>query len=200
MTAVVGIVAQSRTVYMGADSAGVGGWDLTIRRDPKIFKVGPFLIGFTTSFRMGQLLQYGLPYRTDENPADQSWAGLARSDPMRFMCTQFVPDARKVLRDGGWSKEHDKQDEGGQFLVGFNGHLFRVESDFQVGESSAGFDAVGCGGQVACGSLHTSGKMVPEINTQKRLTFALEAAESLSAGVRGPFVIDSTPSWDWRDR
>lgn len=44
---------------MGCDSAGVGGWHLQLRADPKVFHVGHFLIGYTDSFRMGQLLRFG---------------------------------------------------------------------------------------------------------------------------------------------
>lgn len=52
MTCVVALKHDGR-VYMGADSAGVGGYSLQIRNDPKIYRVKDLLFGFTTSFRMG---------------------------------------------------------------------------------------------------------------------------------------------------
>jgi len=37
------------------------------------------------------------------------------------------------------------QEAGGTFLVGYRGRLFRVDSDYQVGESVNNYCAVGCG-------------------------------------------------------
>lgn len=51
MTCIVGLEHNGR-VYIGADSAGVSGWDLTVRADKKVFRNGSFLFGFTDSFRM----------------------------------------------------------------------------------------------------------------------------------------------------
>ena len=57
MTCIVGVVDNGK-VYMGGDSAGVGGLCIETRKQPKVFRNGDFLIGYTDSFRMGQLLQY----------------------------------------------------------------------------------------------------------------------------------------------
>ena len=59
MTCIVGLVHEG-VVYIGGDSAGVAGLSLTVRADEKVFQNGEFLMGFTTSFRMGQLLRYSL--------------------------------------------------------------------------------------------------------------------------------------------
>ena len=59
MTCIVGLEHDGK-VYMGGDSAAVGGMDVYPSRIPKVFQAGRYLIGYTTSFRMGQLLQYGL--------------------------------------------------------------------------------------------------------------------------------------------
>ena len=57
MTCIVA-VTDGQTVVIGGDSAGAAGQELRIRADPKVFLVGSFAIGFTTSFRMGQILRY----------------------------------------------------------------------------------------------------------------------------------------------
>src|SRR3546814_10742010 len=57
MTCIVGLVDDGK-VYLGGDSAGVAGWSLTVRKDPKVFRVGDCIIGFTSSFRMGPLLAH----------------------------------------------------------------------------------------------------------------------------------------------
>lgn len=57
MTCIVGLVDGDR-VILGGDSAGIAGWHLQLRADEKVFRNGPYAIGFTTSFRMGQILRY----------------------------------------------------------------------------------------------------------------------------------------------
>jgi hypothetical protein len=59
VTCIVGFT-DGNEVSIGGDSAGVGGWDLTVRADEKVFVLGEFVFGCTTSFRMGQLLRYKL--------------------------------------------------------------------------------------------------------------------------------------------
>src|SRR5689334_11937895 len=122
MTCIVGVAHEGRVV-IGADSAGVGGLDLMIRADRKVFRNGDFIMGFTSSFRMGQLLAVKLkPPR--HHPGD---------DPWRYMVDEFVEAARSCLSNGGFAAKSNNVESGGQFLVGFKGRLFDIESDFQVG-------------------------------------------------------------------
>lgn len=175
MTAIVGLAHEGR-VHLGGDSAGVSGWALTVRSDAKVFRNGPYVIGFTSSFRMGQLLRHAF-----YPPAPTSHLD-------RFMTTAFVDSVRACLKEGGWAKKDSDQEKSGVFLVGVAGRLFTLDDDYQVGEPADGFDSVGCGGQVARGALYASAALPP----RQRLTMALEAAERFSAGVRGPFTFAST--------
>lgn len=172
MTCIIGAIDNGK-IYMGADSAGVGGYALWRRKDRKIFINGEFLIGFTSSFRMGQLLQYDFtPPQKKEN-----------QDIFEFMVTDFVESVRECLKKGGYSKIRENEESGGTFLVGYRGRLFTIESDFQVAEIFHDFAAVGCGDQIALGSMYsTFGK-----KTSERIMTALEAAQEFSAGVRSPF-------------
>jgi hypothetical protein len=65
-----------------------------------------------------------------------------------------------------------------------------VFSDYQVAESVLDYEAVGCGTDIAMGSLHATGEHTTMYAVQ-RIKAALEAAEEFSAGVRGPFVFGS---------
>ena len=60
MTCIVGMVDGQGTVYIGADSLAAGGYQKTIRKDAKVFTNGIAVMGYTSSFRMGQLLRYKL--------------------------------------------------------------------------------------------------------------------------------------------
>lgn len=179
MTAIVGLV-HDQTVHLGGDSAGVGGYALRVRADTKVFTTGPYVMGFTTSFRMGQLLRYSLSPPTPEGPV------------ARFMATKFIDAVRATLRDGGWLAKDKDREDGGTFLVGVAGRLFTVYDDFQVAEAADGYAAVGCGDELALGALYATAhtRMRPE----RRLRIALQAAERFSAGVRGPFAYVAQPA------
>lgn len=178
MTCIVAIT-DGKTVTMGADSAGVGGYSLTPRKDPKIYEVGDFMFGFTSSFRMGQILGYSF----SPPPVPEC------VDVDRYMRTSFIDAVRRALKDGGFSETQNGREHGGAFLVGFRGRVFKVESDFQVGESVFPFDACGCGEDIALGAMHSMAEhsMVAEDKIRR----ALSAAQAFSAGVRAPFIVVS---------
>ena len=173
MTAIVGL-AQGGKVYIGGDSAGVSGLSLTVRADAKVFRKDRYVFGFTTSFRMGQLLRYSL---TLPKPAGELDA---------FMATVFVDALRECLKNGGWARKENEREEGGTFLVGVKGRLYAVYDDYQVAKAADGFAAVGCGDEIALGALYATAGT--GLGPRKRVVRALAAAERFSAGVRGPFV------------
>lgn len=162
---------------MGGDSAGVAGWDLTVRADQKVFRNGAMLFGFTTSFRMGQLLRYSLTI-PDHDP---------RVDVEKWMSTIFVNAVRECLKNNGWAQKKNEREEGGHFLVGYQGRLFTVGSDYQVGIPLDGYDAAGCGEAFARGALFATATL----EGRDRVELALRAAERCCAGVRGPFHIEA---------
>lgn len=175
MTCIAGLVHQGKA-YIGGDSAGIGGWDLALRADKKVFRVGPYVIGFTDSFRMGQLLQYSFDPPVAVEPLH------------RFMATTFVDSVRACLKDGGFAKKESEQESAGSFMVGCFGRLFLIHGDYQVSEPMDFVAGLGCGGQVAVGALWVTRESSME--PYDRLYSALGAAERFSAGVRGPFTIE----------
>jgi hypothetical protein len=131
MTCVAGMI-QGGKVYIGADSCGSNGHIYSVRKDPKVFTNGKYVIGYTSSFRMGQLLMFNnLPKYSKKKDGDE----------FKFMVCKFVPAIRAIFKEGGYSKISSNEESGGCFLVGFRGRLFQIESDFQVAESSTGYDA-----------------------------------------------------------
>lgn len=174
MTCCVAIALADGNVCMGADSAGISGWDMTVRADSKVFFNGEFLISFTTSFRMGQLLRYTFSAPTIDG------------DLFNYMVTHFVDTVRDCLKRGGYARRENEVESAGSFMVGVRGRLFEINSDYQVGESQSGYAAIGCGAPYALGALYATAGQEPET----RIRIALEAAERMSAGVRGPFSIE----------
>jgi hypothetical protein len=174
MTCIVGLVDQGK-IYIGGDSAGVGGMSLIVRADEKVFINGDFIMGFTSSFRMGQLLRYSLKPPVHHPDVDL----------FGYMVTDFIDAVRTCLKTGGFAEKEKEVEKAGTFLVGFKGRLFKVEGDYQVGESGVPYDACGCGEDIALGAMFAS----PDLPPEKRILTALEAAEQYSAGVRRPFII-----------
>jgi ATP-dependent protease HslVU (ClpYQ) peptidase subunit len=176
MTCVVGLVSGDR-VHIGVDSAAISGWTRRATNLKKVFRRGPFLIGYTTSFRMGQLLEHQLdvPPQTE----DQS--------EMAFMVGVFVESTRRLLKERGFAKIEANSESGGQFLVGYRGKLYSIESDFQVGEMSDGFDAIGSGAEVALGAM----KALEGLKPAPRIRRALEIASHFNMGVSPPYHVKS---------
>jgi hypothetical protein len=174
VTCIVGVIANAR-VWMGADSASgdTGQWHLTTARFPKLFTRDSLLIGYTSSWRMGQLLRWRLaiPPRPE---------GM---DTHEWMATDFIDAVRECFKSGGIAKKENEVETGGTFLVACSGRLFTVGSDYQVDEPDDDMAAVGCGYSFALGAMHATTTLEPE----PRLRAALEAAAYYSAYVRGPF-------------
>lgn len=176
-TCIVGLVHEG-AVYIGADSAGVNGWlERQVRLDEKVFIKGDMIFGFTSSFRMGQILRYSF------SPPDQ----YKKEDDYKYLCGRWVDALMECLKQKGYAWIDNNRVWGGEFLLGFNGKLYRVENNFQVGRREEPFDAVGCGEPLALGALHIMEKQ--KLGPRQKIKRALEAAERFSAGVKGPFNI-----------
>jgi ATP-dependent protease HslVU (ClpYQ) peptidase subunit len=179
MTCIVGLEHHNK-VYIGGDSAGVAGLSVTVRADEKVFINGKCLMGFTSSFRMGQVLRYG--FKPPRHPVGK--------DDMEYLVTDFINSVRKAYKASGYLRKSHDSEWGGTFLLGYKGHLYCVDSDFQVGRSTAGYQSVGCGSDIALGSMYTTepagkGGMPPA----SRITTALQAATKFSGGVLPPYKI-----------
>lgn len=121
MTCIVA-VTDGQNIVLGADSLGQGiKPHQQIRKDPKIFTTGHFLVGFTTSFRMGQVLMHS------EFPAPPMTEDAEKA--LRFMVREFVPTAKGCLEAGGFTRsisathsdgyQETRHALGGTFIVGF---------------------------------------------------------------------------------
>ena len=191
MTAIVAVTDGERLCIAG-DAAGVSGTtgEIHIRQMPKVFVREGYAMGFTTSFRMGQLLKYEVPLP----PYPGSTIDLEE-----FMVRTFVPMIRTTFTEHGFSKsltrgkraetmhyEEQGQQTGGRFIVGVRGMLFVIEEDFHVARPQTPYVAIGSGATVAHGVLFA-------LHERQSLTIcaemALKAAAFHTMGVRPPFTV-----------
>lgn len=179
MTCIVGYSTKGK-VYIGGDSAGVNinTYGVTIRKDPKVFKNGPMVMGFTSSFRMGDLLHHALVI-PDRHPDE---------DIDKWLRTTFINAVRDCLKSGGFAEKEKEAESGGTFLLGYEGRLFAIYDNYQVEESVDPYNAVGCGSDYAKGAMAAmilAGDHAPET----MIRMALEITERNCAGVRAPFTV-----------
>jgi ATP-dependent protease HslVU (ClpYQ) peptidase subunit len=180
LTCIIGLETTGG-VIIGGDSASSSALEIEKTRVKKVFRRGRFLIGYTTSFRMGQILQYQLEVtkQVDE-----------QSD-LEYLSTTFIDAVRKCLKVGGFRKTENEQEEGGEFLVGYKDKLYTVYSDFQVNTNADGFAAIGCGASYALGNMWGSSNKRPE----KRIKQALKTAGHFSNRVCGPYHVVAVDLW-----
>ena len=187
MTCIVALTNGSEIVMAG-DSAGCGKASfIELRDDPKVFERKGYIIGYTTSFRMGQILRYhtSLP----EPVGDDLYA---------FMVNAFIPAARSAFVEHGFDKTYSRGETGeggqwseqgqcigGRFVVGLRGQLFTIDHDYNVAKPHLPYVAIGRGAEVAYGALFSTGAMAME----ERAEAALHAATQHTGCVRPPFVV-----------
>lgn len=183
MTCIVGLVHEGVT-YIGADSLGSNMFSKVTRNDKKVFKLKDTesaVLGYTTSYRMGQLLMYasGLIDKRDEPNINHE-----------YLVTKFIPNVIRLFDDNGYGRNHSGEKSGGSFLLGYKDKLYCIEEDYQVGESMHEYHAVGCGEYFALGSLHSTKNM--KLSPIDRILYALRASSEFSTGVQKPYYILNT--------
>ncbi|MCP4661143.1 MAG: hypothetical protein GY856_37550 [bacterium] len=180
-----GIVAVSdhQQVLIGGDSAAITPDHKEVYSVPettKVFPAGSFAVGITTSFRIGQVLRYGVDW--PEPPADDR-------DLERFIVDKLVEAVRRALKVGGCGRTREGMEIGGQFVIGVRSEIFVIAEDFAV--TRVPFAAIGAGRLVAYGALHAlAGYDLP---IEARVKAALEAAHAYTPSVRPPFGYVATP-------
>lgn len=197
MTCIVA-AADGKEVVLGGDTLGSHsrGSDGIPRADAKVFRSGPYVIGFTTSYRMGQILRYLTTF--PDPPEDHASDALER-----FFVAEFVPAIKQSFQEHGFDLKASfpstgKEDfqiqgvqVGGLFIVGVNGHVFEIREDFQVSRPAAPYSAIGTGAPVAHGALHALAT-AKDISLQDRVKIALSASQTYCTVVRAPFHFVST--------
>jgi ATP-dependent protease HslVU (ClpYQ) peptidase subunit len=178
MTCIVGLVDKGEVFMAGDSCASVdSGSHRELRKSKKVFRNGDFLIGGCGSFRMLQLLEHSF------EPPEKS----AKSSDLKYLVNDFMQALVSTFENHGFNeKTSGGLIIGGEFLVGYNGKLYHVREDFDIGEIMMNYDACGSGSGHALGSLYSSAGKKP----MDRLKLSLEAAAAFVPSVAGPFYYE----------
>ena len=143
MTVIIGY-ADGKNVWMVGDDVACNGEFNECISGSKVFKLNDnMLIGCTSSFRMGQILQYGIKIPSIKKGEDVD----------KYMRTSFIDKIIDTFEKSNYSKISNNEATGGTFLVGFFSRIFTVQNDFSVMEYKSPFASVGCGYQYALASM-----------------------------------------------
>ncbi len=180
MTCIAGVVSKGK-VWIGGDSCASDGTEKVARKDPKVFELSGMIIGYAGSFRFGQLLRFKFvpPGKKDDQ------------DDYEYLVTDWVEALRHTCKEGGLTKVEDNEETitDASALIGFNGRLYVLDSDLNIGEPITNFYAIGSGSAVAFGALNAASTISKKMQPRRMLTLALESATKFAMGVEPPFVI-----------
>src|SRR4051812_5973507 len=119
MTCIVAL-RNSKGVIMGADSCAGRNTQANAAKTPKVLRVGEYLIGYTSSYRMGQILHYAMGTKKHNEKEDLFW----------HLVNVLIPEVREAMKAGGFMLFKEGQEVGGEFLLAHGNRIFRVHSDF----------------------------------------------------------------------
>ena len=157
MTTIVGIQGKDYAVLV-ADSQITEDNLVTLAiSTPKIVVVGKFLLGISGDTRPGDILSYNWkpPTYHNENPA-------------QFMGKKVIPSIITAFNDNNYDYNKVDKDGGFDYLVAFNGNIFRIACDLSFFQSDVGIYGIGSGGQFALGYLYSIIKTDTDIAYAKR--------------------------------
>jgi len=187
MTCIVAL-SEGEELVMGADSGAshLPDYEMYTVSMPKVFRAGPWLVGFSGSYRLGQILKFSMP-----------WPEAPKKLDYEFMVTEMT----RALYDCLSNQFDSGQPESAvnrqwQVLIGRLGKVFGVNYRYDVINISDPFTAIGSGRKFALGALHGLVDR-QDLSLQERVERALLAAAKFVPGIGQPFVIESSP-WDRR--
>lgn len=179
MSVVVGIEVAGQGVWLAAERMGTDNFNIQHELGaPKVWRQGPYIIGFVGSIPDGQAIQYRATL-----PPPPDW------DVDRHMATEFIDTLRDVV--GEHPAARGATPEGPTLLVGIGDRLYGVYRDYQCLHVTSGMLAIGSGYEVALGALHAD-TMTPDLTPQHRVHRAVLATSMVHAQCGGPIDVVTT--------
>lgn len=180
MTSIVAI-STPKGVYLGGDLAGSNGHTIGTTTQSKVCAKEDFLIGYTGSFRAGQIVEHGwYPPARVEGISDYIYLVLA-----------VIPSMMECLTENGYGGHDGEEVRGGNFVLVYRGHIYEVQTDYSIIEWDQPVVCVGSGGDVteaACNGMLIMNELLPKtkkVSVEDIITTALEITSEKIVSVRG---------------
>jgi hypothetical protein len=187
MTLIVGVdltLDKKKYLYMAGDKCGSNGFTKDLYIKPKIFKRNNLAFGYTSSYRMGQILEYA---KISKDLPD--WTVESN------VYTSFVDWAKVAMKEGGYLKETNGVSQGGNFIF-YNGKsLYEVQDDFSLLIPEDGLLAVGAGEYHAKAIMRSFMSLVK----QEKIAFDINLLMSLVYETVGSLITSVSKEYDLFD-
>jgi len=149
MTTIVGVQTADGCVIASDSRVAEGGKVYTHPEMVKAVERGNYIIGGAGDYRALQVVLHGWqpPLVTVK----------AKQNLYEFVINKVAPSLKTTLTEAGieFTKSSDSDDKFElSLLVGINGTMFEIDSDFAVAMNDTGLYAIGSGGDYALGALH----------------------------------------------
>lgn len=171
MTCILGAVHDGK-VYMGGDSQVSFSWHAEQQAIPKVFRVGPFLMGSTGDVRLANIIRFHLDIPNQ----------VLGEDDDHYIIVSLVEHIRLRAKELGYA-QIDKNREGlesGAVLIGYQAHIYQMASDYSVTRNGADVSAIGSGYPFALGAFEAL----------KRTPIAIRVRRSLEIAARYAYGVD----------
>lgn len=175
MTCIVAFKQDGKT-WIAGDMLGSNGDTKKLIAQPKVFKNKNLFIGYTTSFRFGQVLEHAWnpPRHIAEDKSD-----------MKYLVEDAIPSMMQCLKDSGVKEIADFGGYGDCIIV-YNQKIYHMQSDNAILEYS---DYESCGsGAVMANALmewHTNGEELVDFSVMKLFS----TISKLSCGVSEEYIV-----------
>ena len=156
--------------FIAGDKLGSNGFTKAVQTEPKVFEKEfiklnedgltrtkeVMALGYTTSFRMGQLLNYNLTL--PEQVAGETFS--------QYLVLKVIPIVRQMFKDEWGARDASQDVGGGQFIILHNHTIYEVQEDFSVLQPKTQITAVGSGTYHAIASMSAYIEVQEETNVQ----------------------------------
>ena len=173
MTCIIAF-SHNDKVYMAGERGHSDSSILAASKQPKIFKINDYLLGYSGATGQGQLIAYRFSFPSVPRAVDVN----------EYMVSEIAPLLRTFYQS--YEINTDKEEDCADFIVGVKGRVFEISSyDFQCVEYD--ITAIGSGREYALGAYHAISQY--EIDPEQILRTCVEAAIEYSPSCKDPIDI-----------
>ena len=167
-------------IYMAGDRGASDDGTILALSSPKVWKLGPYLIGYAGSMD-GERIRYNFnPYVPDIKDTD------------KFMQTKFVKQLRAFYNDF-WVDTSKEGDLG--LIICIRGNIYEHSSaDMSLSKYTVPYLAMGSGAEYAYGYMNATEKAR---DARKRVVGAVNAAIKFSPSCMGPVDVVSVQGYNY---
>jgi ATP-dependent protease HslVU (ClpYQ) peptidase subunit len=133
MTCIVAFRDEEENIILAGDKMGSDSYSKMIVKEPKVFKNGDFAIGYTDSFRMGQLLKHVWtpPERKMEQETDN------------YLYADVTKSLREMFKENGFGD--DDNNDFGAFIMIYEDRILEMQGEMSLLEHETDIVSVGAG-------------------------------------------------------